>query len=201
MVKTAKKIREVKGFASQPAIKKGKALKNETIERIQAFYLSDDVSCVMPGIKDYVSVMENGNKVHKQKRLLLYNIRELYKKFTEAFPDEKIGQTKFQKLRPRECISAGKSGTHNVCVCKIHQNVKLQLNGLKNELKKKGTILAESSNDLIKNSVCQESTSLCYFSNCTKCPGTNIVINNLKQLLDNHEINEITYSQWKSTDR
>lgn len=137
MVKTAKKIREERGFASQPKIKKGKTLKNETLQRIQDFYLSDDVSRVMPGMKDYVSVMEDGKKVQKQKRLLLYNIHELHKKFTEVFPDEKIGLTKFQKLRPRECISAGKSGTHNVCVCKIHQNIKLQLNGFKNELKKK----------------------------------------------------------------
>lgn len=92
----------------------------------------------MPGMKDYVSVIENGKKIQKQKRLLLYNIQEIHKKFTDAYPDEKIGLSKFQKLRPRECISAGKSGTHNVCVCKIHQNLKLQLTGFKNELKKRG---------------------------------------------------------------
>lgn len=53
----------------------------------------------------------------------------------------------------------------------------------------------------MKSSVCQESTSLCYFSKCTKCPRTDNIINKLELLLDNHEINKITYSQWKSTDR
>lgn len=87
-------------------------------------------------------------KTQKQKRLTVYcNINDLYKKFKEAFPNEKIGQIKFQTLRPRECISVRKSGIHNVCVCKIHQNVKLQLHGLKNELKK-GIDFPESSKDL-----------------------------------------------------
>ncbi|CAH0545763.1 unnamed protein product [Brassicogethes aeneus] len=55
MVITAKKMRQERGFASQPKMKKGKSLNNETLDRIEAFYLSDDVSRVMPGMKDYVS--------------------------------------------------------------------------------------------------------------------------------------------------
>lgn len=71
---------------------------------------------MMPGMKDYVSVVENGEKQHKQKRLLLFNIQDLHTKFWEAFPDEKIGHTKFQALRPRECALAGPSGTQCVRV-------------------------------------------------------------------------------------
>ena len=87
------------------------------LDCIEAFCLYDDVSRVMVGMKDYVSVIENGKKIQKQKRLLWYNVYVIHKKFTEAYFDEKkAGLSKFQKLRPRECISAGKSGTHNVCV-------------------------------------------------------------------------------------
>lgn len=201
MVQAAKNMRKNSGFASLPDSKKGKNLDNSTLDRVKNFYLSDDVSRVMPGIKDYVTVLENGKKIQKQKRLLLFNIHDLYKKFKETYPDEKIGQTKFQTLRPRECISAGKSGTHNVCVCKIHQNVKLQLHGLKNELKKKGVDCTESSNDLIQSSVCAQPTSSCFFSTCKKCPEVDAVINKLKLLIESHEIKEISFSQWKSTDR
>lgn len=116
---------------------KGKSLHNLRRERVQKFYLSNDVSRIMPRMKDCVSVVENGKKLQKQKRLLLFNIHDLHTKFEAAFPDEKIGLTKFQALRPRECISAGPSGTLNVCVCKIHQNMKVQFNGFKNELKKR----------------------------------------------------------------
>lgn len=37
--------------------------------------------------------------------------------------------SKFAELRPRNCVLAGASGTHTVCVCAIHQNVKLMLEG------------------------------------------------------------------------
>jgi hypothetical protein len=33
----------------------------------------------------------------------------------------------FASLRPRNCIMAGASGTYSVCVCTIHQNVKLMM--------------------------------------------------------------------------
>ncbi|CAH0553075.1 unnamed protein product [Brassicogethes aeneus] len=201
MVRFAKKVREQSGFASQPPKKKGKTLPTSTCEKVKQFYLSDNDSRMMSGIKDCVTVIKNGAKIKKQKRLLLFNTDDIHKHFQEAFPDEKIGLTKFRALRPTECISAGQSGTHNVCVCKIHQNVKLQLNGLKNELKKKETLFSETYSDLIKTSVCDKSTSACFFSLCTYCPGVNCIIEKLKFLLDTHGIIEITYSQWINTDR
>ena len=41
----------------------------------------------------------------------------------------KIGFSKFAELRPKECVIAGSSGTHSVCVCTTHQNVKLMMVG------------------------------------------------------------------------
>ena len=45
----------------------------------------------------------------------------------------KIGFFKFARLRPRQCILAGAAGTHSVCVCTLHQNVKLMIAGGKRE--------------------------------------------------------------------
>ena len=81
----------------------------------------------MPGKKDYVSIITDHGRVHKQKRLDLGNLKELY----QAFKNEQftlhigIGFTKFAELRPKHRILAGTSGTHAICVCTIHQNVKL----------------------------------------------------------------------------
>ncbi|CAH0553841.1 unnamed protein product [Brassicogethes aeneus] len=66
MVQAAKNIRKKLGFASQPDAKKGKNLDNSTLDRVKNFFLSDDVSRVMPGMKDYVTVSENGLKLLKQ---------------------------------------------------------------------------------------------------------------------------------------
>ena len=71
----------------------------------------------MPGKKDFVSVKQEGKRVHVQKRLMLSNLREVYHEFKEKFPDRKIGFSKFAELRPKHCILAGASGTHSVCAC------------------------------------------------------------------------------------
>ena len=65
----------------------------------------------------------DGKKEAEQKRLLLMNLRELHLLLKE----EKISVSfsEFCKLRPKNCIIAGASGTHLVCVCTVHQNVKL----------------------------------------------------------------------------
>ena len=42
---------------------------------------------------------------------------------------EKIGFSKFAELYPQHCVLAEASGTHAVCVCTIHQNVKLMMTG------------------------------------------------------------------------
>ena len=95
------------------------------------YYLRDDVSSVMPGMKDVISVRQSdGTKQRLQKRLLLLNLNELYQSFKEDNPDLKVGFTKFSMLRPLNCILAGSSGTHSVCVCLYHQNVKLLLLGM-----------------------------------------------------------------------
>ena len=81
----------------------------------------------MPGKKDFLSVMENGERKHIQKRLVLSNLKEVYQLFSEKDPNIRIWFSKFAELCPKECVFAGASGTHCVCVCTIHQNVKLMI--------------------------------------------------------------------------
>ena len=42
----------------------------------------------------------------------------------------KVGFSKFADFHPKHCVLAGASGTHSVCVCTIHQNVKLMMLGI-----------------------------------------------------------------------
>ena len=62
-----------------------------------------------------------------QKRLVPCNLRELYQVFKDHYPNEVIGLSKFADLRPKHCVLAGASGSHSVCVCTIHQNMKLMM--------------------------------------------------------------------------
>jgi hypothetical protein len=61
-----------------------------------------------------------------QKRLVLGNLKELFELFETTYPDEKIG---FSKFATKHYVLAGGSGTHSVCVCTAHQNVKLMIEG------------------------------------------------------------------------
>lgn len=72
---------------------------------------------------------DNGEKVTEQKCLLLSTLRELYVSFKEQNQDIHIEFSTFAKLKPKSCLLAGTSGTHMVCVCSIHQNVKLLILG------------------------------------------------------------------------
>jgi len=82
-----------------------------------------------PGKKEKVNVRnKDGEKEEHQKRLVLCYLKELYAPFNKTHMQhglKKVGFLKFASLRPKWCVLAGSSGTHSVCVCKIHQSPKL----------------------------------------------------------------------------
>ena len=110
--------------------------------------------------------------IQEQKRLVLFNHNDLHKQFREKFPEMTISLSKFRQIRPRECILAGKSGTHNVCVCKIDQNIKLKLHGMMQQLKIKGVDFTDTYHVFINNSVSENASSNCFFHTCEECPKT-----------------------------
>ena len=93
-----------------------------------SFYESEEISCLLPGKKDCVTIrFPDKTKIKKQKRLLLSNISEIYAQFKKENPDRKIGFSTFVLLRPKWCIPVGVAGTHNVFTYTYQQNVKLML--------------------------------------------------------------------------
>ena len=97
-VREARVMVEEKGILAIPEAKRGRSISQEVEDSVKLFYEDDEYSRLMPGAKDYVSV---GSNVHKQKRLLLCNLKELYQAYKEKFPDHKIGLSKFCQLRPK----------------------------------------------------------------------------------------------------
>ncbi|KAJ8935241.1 hypothetical protein NQ314_012916 [Rhamnusium bicolor] len=94
------------------------------------FYENEENSKQLAGMKDFKSVKNcDGDRIRVQKKLILCNLKELYQNFKTQYDSVPIRFSKFASLRPAHCILAGSSGTHVVCVCTIHQNVKLMLEG------------------------------------------------------------------------
>ena len=118
-VRTAMTLKKDKGVLSKPKRLARKGIHEETINDAILFYFDDEFSREMPRTKEYVSI---GYKQHKQKRLLLCHLTELYATFQEKFYNSKVGFSKFCALRPKWCKTIGISGSHSVCVGAIHQN-------------------------------------------------------------------------------
>ena len=130
MVRKAKQLVK-KGIMSTPNPKPGRTLSQRSVDLVTTFYENDENSRLMPGKKDCISVRKTEGRVNIQKRLVLSNLKELYCLFKDRHPGKKVGFSKCAELRPRHCVLAGASGTQSVCVCTIHQNVKLMIHGVK----------------------------------------------------------------------
>ena len=108
MAHKAKDLVKDQGILSSPNPKHGSSLLSQaTISLVQVFYELDEVSRIMPGKKDFVSIRKGDQRAHIQKRLMLSNLKEVYQQFKEKHPTDKIGFSKFADLRPKHCILAG----------------------------------------------------------------------------------------------
>lgn len=65
MVAAARKLQNEKGFCTHPDKKKGRAMSLDLIAKVEEYYLSDEVSRVMPGVKAFKSVKIDGKRQHK----------------------------------------------------------------------------------------------------------------------------------------
>ncbi|KAJ4443732.1 hypothetical protein ANN_05510 [Periplaneta americana] len=163
---------------------------------------SDDVSRVMAGKKNFVSVKEDGQKVHKQKRLILCNLKETYKCFKDKYPLIKISFSKFAELRPKECILPGANGTHSVCVCTHHENVKLLIDGANIPLlTSNSSVVVNNYKDALSHILCNPPSIYCYLKQCSSCPGPDNIIKHIREQFDAESIEQITYKQWVTVDR
>ena len=169
MVHKAKELVKQKGILSTP--KPGHELPKETVHLVQSFFESDEISWTMPGKKDVVSVRQGNQRVHFQKRLVLSNLKESYQLFKDKFPTKSIGFSKFAELRPKHCILAGTSGTHAVCVCTIHQNVKLMMVGAKIPDIVLDSVALKTYDHCFAHIICNPPSPDCYLSNYSSCPG------------------------------
>ena len=119
-----------------------------------------------------------------------------------------IGFSKFAALRPKNVVLPGASGTHSVCVCTSHQNVKLILHGAKLE---KASAYRNILGDDYKGQIgykhllaaltCNPSLPDCSLGQCVHCPSGDQLKENLIDAFDDLSVDEITYKAWVSVDR
>ncbi|KAJ8884061.1 hypothetical protein PR048_015918 [Dryococelus australis] len=128
IVKHARKLKADKGILAHPANRKGRKLSAEVCIKVQNFFEDNEFSRLCSG-KDSIPMRISRINTYKQKRLLLCNLWEMYVHYSNQNGPE-IGFSKFCELKPKWCIGVGSAGTYAVCVCTLHQNIKLMLSAI-----------------------------------------------------------------------
>ncbi|KAK3907971.1 ARL14 effector protein [Frankliniella fusca] len=179
---------------------RGSRLSAEVIEKVIRFYEEDEVNVyIMPDKNQFLSITINGVKVQKQKRLLLANLKELYIYFSERNPNL-IGFSSFAALRPKYCLLAGSPGTHCVCVCQRHENIKLMIEGANLKLfssTEEGSM--KNYKQCLATIRCEPPTEQCFLNQCNECPGLESMQEILEVHFDAELIDDVTYNSWVSS--
>lgn len=190
------------GVFAETIVGSSSRLLDTTKIAVKNFYESDENSRMMSGKKDVISVKIDGKRTSLQKRLLLYDLKSLHILFQKDFPKIEIGFSTFAKLRPKNCIIAGASGTHNVCVCTIHENCKLMLDAINIEDKTASNdIKIRDYNDCISQMVCKIPKNKCFLNECKKCNDSQNFQKELLELVEKNFVDGVEYSFWTGTDR
>lgn len=201
MVRVSKNLLSTKGAVSKPGPKKGHPLSDDAINKVKNFFEDDDITRIMPGKNDCVSIRVDGEKQTVQKRLLLSTLKESYEEFKKRHKDINIGFSKFSLLKPKYCVQLGSSGTHSVCVCTIHQNLKIMMANINFDEITDNTF--KNYKDCISFVLCPAPQPDCYLFKCTLCPGIDALKKKLHDCFEKHDMEDcnIQFNQWVSTDR
>jgi hypothetical protein len=129
-------------------------------------------------------------------------LKELYTHFKNSHPGVKAGFSKLASLHPRNHIMAGATGTHSVCVCTIHQNVKLMLEACKiSNLTRSSEDHLSMHQHCLSTMNCNPPQTNCFFHDRSECPGCTNLENTLEAVFTDETIENIAFKQWISTDR
>lgn len=164
---------------------------DEIKECITAFYRDDSNSRILAGMSNCIMQKVPGApSIPISKRMLLYDLKPLYYKWRSQTNFEKVPcKTIFASLKPKKCIFPGEPGTHNICVCEQHQNVKLKLAAIHPHT---------DYTDAIESGVCSINNRDCMFQQCKNCKKMDGILKFVTSGLDINTQKYVTFLNWVS---
>ena len=108
------------------------AVSEDVVASVTEFCYRPDISYTMPGMKDEMTVWEQGKKMKLRKYYLVLFLKEAYKVYVESLAGDEhhIEFSKFCELRPKNVLLM-KQTPADQCKCKVHENLFLKLKSLK----------------------------------------------------------------------
>ena len=167
-------------------------LPQEISDAVKTFYFNNEISRPSPNQNDFINVKENGVKIQKSVRHLIFPIKEVHGMFLEEHTSFKVSYSKFYHLKPQEIFVSSKM-PHNICVCEIHENMRLRLEALQKSVADFHSIFV--GHKMHKNFVCDEESETCFSNECENCCDSK----KLKEISSNLQNNyqEMAWFKWQ----
>ncbi|XP_058803484.1 uncharacterized protein LOC131671234 [Phymastichus coffea] len=187
----ARKLREKHGILGRRVKKSYLRISLEIRNEIVDYYLNDSNTIMCSGSKECVTIKVPGQPSEiAQKKILIYDLRDLYNNWKEDSNREVVPCLAFfTSLKPKQCVFAGDPGTHNICVCPIHENIRLKLAAVQPTL---------NYIKVIEAGVCSLNSKLCMFNECDDCPQESGIEEFLRANIPVENIENVKYSNWAS---
>ena len=179
----------------KPARTAANALTQETLALVDDFYHNDDVSNIMPGKADTISIMKDGVRTTLQKRHMTMTIGEAYALFQEDHPDL-LRKSKFAELRPRDVLLVSKY-PQNVCGCRYHTNMCLLLSALNKKLPQIFPVYSRA--EFLAQCACNLESQECMIGDCEACCDGKLLAENFTNKIPPAILkDQIKYHKWTS---
>ena len=176
--------------------KSGRKKNDEEEEWTDNFLERSDITYTTPGRRGTVYVgMDGGKREYKQKRYLLWKLRDLleiingskiitnenFPSFTEAFEHEFSFRQMYNFLIIHKEVAHNSDIPHSSCLREVCENASPLAKGINSSLK--SPILSPTAHDLVETHTCDSSSKDCMLRNCPEClkPGYRYLIS--KQML------------------
>ena len=179
------------------------------IEWLENFLESADITYTTPGRRDTVYVgMDHGKRQYKQKRYLLWKIRDLlgiinaskvinneqYASFPETFQRDLSFRQLYEFLKGHKELAWNDQIPQSSCLCEICENAVLLAKGINLSLKSK--ILATNVHDLVEANACDSSQDVCMVGKCELCLTSNLSLSDFDE-----EKATISFLNWQRVDK
>lgn len=119
-------------------------------------------------------------------RYLSLTTRDMYRDFKRMNPEAVVGFSKFASLRHKWCLPISAPGAHNICVCTIHQNVKLLVDKIGKIKAANGDESVITYREIFDKIVCKRENRDCMVHRCHACPG----VEKLREFLNEIMVDE-----------
>lgn len=148
------------------------------------FFYRPDIVYTCPGIKDVITVWQEGKKEKLQKHYMTMFLHEAFSVFKEENQEVKIGFSKFCSLRPKNVLLLKETPAEQ-CKCRLHENFIMKLKALKYTY----------NNDFWKNLLCDDSlNSPCWQNLCENCS------EGKRMLLPSDPDSKVNWKEWRKVD-